>query len=227
MTKAPRRAFGYARVSTIAQATEGESLSLQQERLQALCTLNGLALHEIFAEEGVSGAKPFRARPQGARLWANVREGDVIVCLKLDRLTRSPRDALELLEACRTRGVGLIIGDMGTGDVTKGAVSAMLVGILSSVAGFERERNGERVAEVKAAQRRDGRYLGGPVPFAHVLIERDGEKFVEVDKGLRDKVLDLRHREFSVRGICVELAKDGVSVCQPAVAKFLKEQVAA
>lgn len=227
MTKVPRRAFGYARVSTIAQATEGESLDVQRERLEALCTLNGLALHEIFAEEGVSGAKPLRQRPQGSRLWASLKSGDVIVCLKLDRLTRSPRDALELLEACRARGVGLIIGDMGTGDVTKGAVSAMLVGILSSVAGFERERNGERVAEVKAAQRRDGRYLGGPVPFAHVLVERDGEKYVQVDEQLRDRVLDLRRREFSVRGICVELGKDGVSVCQPAVAKFIREQMAA
>ena len=166
-------------------------------------------------------------RPAPPRLWASLREGDVIVCLKLDRLTRSPRDALELLEACRVRGVGLIIGDMGTGDVTRGAVSAMLVGILSSVAGFERERNGEREAEVKAMQKRAGRYTGGPIPFAHTLIERDGEKFVEIDAVLRDRVLDLRGREYSVRGICVELAKDGVTACQAAVAKFLRDQLAA
>jgi putative DNA-invertase from lambdoid prophage Rac len=222
-----RRALGYARVSSILQATEGESLPAQVQKLQALCTLNGLALHDIFAEEGVSGAKPFRARPQGARLWAEARRGDVIVCLKLDRLSRNPADALALLQACRERGVGLVISDMGTGDLTQGAASAMLVGILSSVAGFERERNGERVAEVKAMQQKEGRYLGGPVPFAHVLVERDGEKFVDVNTVLRDRVLDLRKREFSIRQICVELSvRDEISVSQPAVAKFLRAHAA-
>ena len=226
MTKVPRRAFGYARVSTIAQATEGESLAVQQERLEALCTLNGLALHEVFTEEGVSGAKPFRQRPAGARLWASLREGDVLVSEKLDRLTRSPQDALSLLDACRKKSVGLIIADMGVSDVTKGAVSAMLVGVLASVASFERQRTGERVAEVKAAQKRDGRYLGGPIPFAHILIERDGERFVQVDEALRERVMELKRRCGSVRQICFALAGEGIAVCQPAMAKFLREQLA-
>jgi len=229
-SKAPntqRRAFCYARVSSNLQAIEGESLSAQRQKLDALCTLNGLALHEVFLEEGISGSRPFRQRPQGSRLWEEAMHGDVIVCLRLDRLTRSPRDALDLLEACRVRGVGLIISDMGSGDLTQGAASAMLVGILSSVARFEQQRLGERVAEVKAMQRRDGRYLGGPVPFAHVLVERDGERFVQIDEALRYRVLDLHRREFSVRAICAELkVQAGVSVSQPAVAKFLRSQEA-
>lgn len=230
-SKAPttqRRALGYARVSTMLQATEGESLSVQRQRLEALCTLNGLALHEVYSEEGVSGSRPFRQRPQGSRLWADAQRGDVIVVLKLDRLGRSPRDCLDILEACRARGIGLIIADMGTGDVAAGgAVSSMLVGVLGSVGSFERERNSERVREVKQLQKRDGRYLGGPVPFAHVLVERDGGKFLEVDTVLRDRVLNLRKREFSIRQICVELlVRDEISVSQPAVAKFLRSHAA-
>ena len=83
MAKAPakRRALAYTRVSSILQATEGESLGVQRERLQALCVLNGLTLHEVYQEEGISGVRPFTGRPQGARLWAEARRGDVIVVL--------------------------------------------------------------------------------------------------------------------------------------------------
>ena len=67
VAKAPQKrlALCYARVSSALQASEGESLDVQRERLQALCTFNGLALQAVYSEEGVSGAKPFTQRPAG------------------------------------------------------------------------------------------------------------------------------------------------------------------
>jgi DNA invertase Pin-like site-specific DNA recombinase len=205
------------------QATEGESLAVQDAQLRALCTLAGLELANVYLEEGVSGAKPFLSRPQGAALWQDAQKGDVIVCMKLDRLTRSPRDALNLLERCRERGIGLIIGDMGHGDATRGAVAAMLVGILSSVSGFERQRNGERVAEVKAMQKAAGRFTGGSVPFAHRIVEKDGERHVEADTALQERVAKLRGQGYSARSMVGALKGEGIDVSHVTLCKYLRE----
>ena len=219
----PRRALGYGRVSTALQASEGESLSCQDTQLRALCVLANLELADVYLEEGVSGARPFLSRPQGARLWRDAQRGDVIVCMKLDRLTRSPRDALDLLERCREKGVGLIIGDMGHGDATKGAVASMLVGILSSVSGFERERNGERVREVRAMQKVAGKFTGGAVPFGHVIQERDGEKFIVADVAVQQRVARLREQGYSARSMTGALKAEGINVSHVTLCRFLKE----
>lgn len=219
----PRRALGYGRVSTSLQATEGESLTVQDSQLRALCTLANLELAGTYLEEGISGARAFISRPQGARLWQDAQRGDVIVCMKLDRLTRSPKDALDLLERCREHGIGLIIADMGMSDATKGATAAMLVGILSSVAGFERARNGERVSEVKAMQRAAGRFTGGEVPFGHRIEERDGEKFVIPDLGVQERVTKLRSQGYSARSMVGALKGEGITVSHVTLTKYLRE----
>jgi putative DNA-invertase from lambdoid prophage Rac len=219
----PRRALGYGRVSTALQATEGESLAVQDAQLKALCTLANLELAGTYLEEGVSGAKPFLSRPQGAKLWQDAQKGDVIVCMKLDRLTRSPRDALDLLERCRERGIGLIIGDMGHGDATKGAVASMLVGILSSVSGFERARNGERVAEVKAMQKSAGRFTGGGVPFGFQLVERGGERLIAPDTAIQERVAKLKNQGYSARAMVGALKGDGIAVSHVTLCRYLKE----
>jgi DNA invertase Pin-like site-specific DNA recombinase len=85
--------IGYARVST-----DDQDLTLQKAALkEAGC--------RRLYEEKVSGAK--RDRPQLARLLDQVREQDVVVVYRLDRLARSTRDLLEIAEQLREAGAGL------------------------------------------------------------------------------------------------------------------------
>ena len=85
--------IGYARVST-----DDQDLTLQRTALkEAGCR----RIHE----EKVSGAR--RDRPQLDRLLEQVREGDVVVVNRLDRLARSTRDLLEIAEQLREAGAGL------------------------------------------------------------------------------------------------------------------------
>lgn len=219
---AAKRAFGYVRCSHVLQAENGETLQVQEEQLRAICTLNGLQLAGVFVEAAVSGGTPFRGRPQGSALWAQLQPGDVIVSTKLDRAFRSTEDALAVLEACRKRGVGLILLDLGHQDLTDGAVAKLTLSLIASVANFERDRCGERIKAVKASQRDRGRFCGGSVPFGHVVVERDGERFLEVDTAMAERVRGLRAREYSVRGICVELGMEtGARPCERAVRRFL------
>src|SRR5438270_661247 len=89
--------YGYTRVSTDRQADEGESLGAQQRVVEGYAMMLGLKLDEIFVERGVSGSKPLRDRPEGARLLATLKEGDVLITPKLDRMFRSALDALNVL----------------------------------------------------------------------------------------------------------------------------------
>ena len=65
----------------------------------------GQQLDQVVVEAGVSGAVPFQERPEGAKLWAELRKGDTLVAAKLDRMFRSASDCLAVVEAFKARGV--------------------------------------------------------------------------------------------------------------------------
>jgi DNA invertase Pin-like site-specific DNA recombinase len=206
----------------VSQVENGETLAVQAEQLRAICVLNRLELAGIHAEEAVSGGTAFRQRPEGGKLWAALEPGDFIISTRLDRASRSAEDALATLEACRKRGVGLILLDLGHQDLTDGAVQKLVLSLIASVASFERDRCGERIRSVKSSQRARGRFLGGSPPFAHLIVERNGERFIEPDTELQARVLDLHRQDHSARQVCWALAREGHRVGYAAVCRFLR-----
>ncbi len=84
---------GYARVST-----DDQDLTLQR------AALKDAGCKRTF-EEKASGAK--RDRPELARMLEQLRDGDVVVVTRLDRLARSTRDLLDIAERLREAGAGL------------------------------------------------------------------------------------------------------------------------
>jgi DNA invertase Pin-like site-specific DNA recombinase len=159
-------AYGYCRVSTARQATEGESLDVQRRQIEGYAHMHGLTLRGVAVEEGVSGSIPFHERPKGGPLFAKLRKGDVIIAPKLDRLFRSALDALKVVEDLRKRGVSLHLLDLG-GDISGNGLSKLFLTIAAAFAEAERDRIRERIGQVKADQKARGRYLGGIVPFGY------------------------------------------------------------
>ena len=147
----------------------------------------------IFVERGVSGSKPLGERPEGARLLAALKAGDVVITPKLDRMFRSALNALDVLGRLKDRGVGLHMIDLG-GDVTGNGISKLVFTILSAVAEAERDR----IRDVKADQRKRRRYLGAIVPFGWRVTE---------DRALAEDPDQQR----AIRRI-VELRRDGLSL---------------
>lgn len=193
------RAFGYCRVSSEKQAVEGDSIAVQRGMIEAICALEGYSLSGMFVEPGVSGSVPFAEREQGAALLAQVRKGDVVIALKLDRAFRDTIDALTTLKALKARGVGLYLKDMG-GDVTGSNVSALVFSMLSSVATFERSRISERIADAKRHQRAQGRFLGGPhVPFGFVKYEHAGKAYIAPVEHIHAEARRLKAEGYSLR----------------------------
>jgi DNA invertase Pin-like site-specific DNA recombinase len=174
------RVFGYVRVSTIEQASNGESLDTQTAKITGYAMMQGWTVDEVFVEGGVSGSVPLADRPQGQRLLAVAGKGDMIITPKLDRMFRSASDALGTLEELKAQGTGLVMIDLG-GDVTGNGISKLVFTILSAVAENERDRIRERIREVKRHLASQGVYGGGRVPFGFD-VDKAGRLVANVDK---------------------------------------------
>ena len=138
--------IGYARVST-----EGQNLDAQQDALQAAGT------ERLFSDK-ISGS--LRQRPELDRLLDQLRAGDVVVVTKYDRLARSLRDLLDIVEVIQARGAGFrsLAEDI---DTTTPA-GRLVFHVFASIAQFERERISERTREGLEAARKRGRVGGRP-----------------------------------------------------------------
>jgi DNA invertase Pin-like site-specific DNA recombinase len=124
--------IGYARVST-----QDQDLSAQLEALKAAGAC------AIFREK-VSGARA--DRPQLAKLMATLKAGDVIVVTKLDRLGRSTRELLDLIERISKAGASFRSLGEPLWD-TSSSQGRLLSTLLAAIAEFERELIRERTGE--------------------------------------------------------------------------------
>src|SRR6516165_8289191 len=106
----------------------------------------------------MSGARD--DRPGLAELMAYVREGDTIVVWKLDRLGRNTLHILETVKALTDRGVTLVSTSDGIDSSTP--AGRMMIGVLGSLAEYERELIRERTALKRHASRANGTKFGRP-----------------------------------------------------------------
>src|SRR5271168_5120035 len=140
------RLLGYARVSTEDQATDA-----QTDELRAA----GCAT--IYQEHG-SGAS--RARPELARLMREVRRGDVLVVVRLDRLARSVSHLLDVIERLEESGAHFrSLRDPIDTSTPQGMFSLQVLG---AVAQLERALIAERTKAGLLAARNRGRVGGNP-----------------------------------------------------------------
>jgi DNA invertase Pin-like site-specific DNA recombinase len=95
------RTIGYARVSTEEQSANGQSLAVQEAQLRGWAQMTRRRIDQVVIEGGVSGGIAFNERPQGGKLWVDLRRGDNLVVAKLDRFSRNLFDCLQVSQDCR------------------------------------------------------------------------------------------------------------------------------
>ena len=219
--------YGYCRVSTLRQANEGESLDVQRRQIEGYVHMHGLLLDDIIVEEGVSGSIPVIERPAGGALFARLASGDIIISAKLDRLFRSALDALIVVEDMRKRGVGLHLLDLG-GDISGNGngMSKLFLTIAAAFAEAERDRIRERISQVKADQKRRGRYLGGILPFGFKRGDAGELVPVDAEQEVIREIVALRAQGRALRAIADELRGKGVKISHEGVRAALRAQAA-
>ncbi len=139
--------IGYARTST---ADQKAGLKAQERDLRAA------GAERLFSEETSSVA----TREALRAALDYLRDGDVLMVTKLDRLARSIRNLMEIVETVKAKGATLRILAMDLD--TSSATGKLMLGILGSVAEFEREIMLERQREGIAKQRPKGNTKGEP-----------------------------------------------------------------
>lgn len=164
--------YGYGRVSTQMQADEGESLGVQERQVQGWCLMKGYDAPTMFIDAGVSASIPLCDRPQGKAMIAALVKGDTIVTSRLDRLFRSPLDALQTVDRMQKKGVEIVVID-GLGEITGNGMGRAFMIIAATFAEIEREAVRDRVRTVKKDQRDRGRFLGGKIPFGMMVVYGD------------------------------------------------------
>jgi DNA invertase Pin-like site-specific DNA recombinase len=142
---------GYVRVSTVAQTLEQQKAALETAGVK-----------KTFSDT-MSGACD--DRPGLTALLDYVREGDTVVVWKLDRLGRNTLHILETVKALTDRGVTLISTTDGIDSST--AAGRMMIGVLGSLAEYERELIKERTALKRAMSLANGTKFGRRKKVAH------------------------------------------------------------
>ena len=164
----------YVRVSTEDQ-TERRTIEAQIDFVNRYCDMYGLPLFKIYRDDGVSGTIPFAERPGGAELLEAAKTGQfkTLLVYKLDRLGRSTRIILNTIYDLEQSGVKLksMTEPFDTGD----ASGRFLLTILAGVADLERSNILERMWLGSNRAAKDGKWLGGIVPYGY---RKGADKFL-------------------------------------------------
>ena len=166
------RLFGYARVSTTDQ-----ELNLQVDALLA----HGVEKQRLYCDK-ISGTR--EDRPGLAACNEALRRGDTLVVWRLDRLGRSMRHLVNMIEELKERGIGFRSISDGMIDTTS-ASGELVLNIFSALAQFERRLIQERTNAGLAAARARGR-KGGRRP-----LDRDDPRVVLANKLFCDKSVSI------------------------------------
>ena len=158
-----KRCFIYIRVSTREQAEEGYSIGEQQERLTKYAEAMGWTIVRVYIDPGHSGAT--LDRPALQELISNIRDADLVLVDKLDRMSRSLYDTLYLIKKVfGTNGVDFVSRNEAFDTST--SFGRAMVGILAVFAELERERIKERMADGRAGRAKEGKWHGTvPIGF--------------------------------------------------------------
>lgn len=188
--------YGYARVSTVGQARDGNSLEKQQEQLKA-------AGAEKIYLDAYTGTK--RHRPEFDKLMTIVSDGDTVIVTKLDRIARSATQGLEIINSLLGKGVKVYVLNMGILDNTPNG--KLMRTMMLAFAEFERDMIIERTREGKDIAKRNPNFREGRprkfskerLSYAVSMLENQSYKSVSRITGISVSTLQRAKRELELQ----------------------------
>lgn len=169
----------YLRVSTEEQARDGFSIHAQKDKLTKYAESNDWNIVDYYIDDGISG-KNLTERPEVSRLIEDVKKGRIknVLIYKLDRLTRSVKDLIYLIELFDKNNCTF---NSQTEKIdTSNAVGRMFVKIIGIFAEFERENLAERVTFGYEQKTKEGNYTNCNGVFGYDYIV--GKGILKVNK---------------------------------------------
>lgn len=185
------RAVGYIRTSTNRQDL---SLEVQESRLRAEAEFRGIDI--LIISDQMSGSISPKKRPglSSALELLAAGDADTLIVSKLDRVARSLADIAHLLEQAKAQGWAFIALDLGVDTSTP--EGALVLGIMASIAQWERSRIQERIIEALVQAKSNGKILGRPRMYSDAT---------------RDRAAKLRDAGLTLTDVSRTLYSEGVS----------------
>lgn len=174
----------YCRVSTQEQAAEGYSIGEQQSGLSIFCAAHDWKVAHVYSDPGYSGAK--LQRPAIQQLIRDCSYGlfDAVLVYKLDRLSRSQKDTLYLIEDIfNANRVGLV--SMCENFDTQSPFGRAMIGILSVFAQLERDQITERMTMGRIGRAKAGYFAGGsrpPIGYVYTKTAGSDKQMLAIDE---------------------------------------------
>ena len=215
----------YVRVSSQEQKLHGLSLDAQKMKLTEYAEAHNMKIVEWYIDEGVSGRKLIRKRPELQRMIqdAELKKFERIIFIKLDRFFRSVAEYHE----CMKRISPVVWTTTEEKYDLSTAQGRMLVNMKLTIAEMEADMAGERVSLVNDYKVTTGQPLSGSVPFCY-KIEKDpesGRKRIVKDPEtsyIMDDVLEHFQTHQSIRKTVLYInAKYNVTMPYKAIAETL------
>jgi site-specific DNA recombinase len=168
----------YVRVSTLEQAEEGYSVEEQESKLRAYCSAMGYNIYNVHIDPGFSGSS--LDRPGIKKVISDVQSGKIrkVIVWKLDRLSRSQKDTMVLLEDVFLANDCNFVSIRESFD-TSTAFGRAIVGILAAFAQLERENIKERTAMGRQARIRNGYFHGSHAPLGYTFKPGSNDLIVD------------------------------------------------
>ena len=186
--------YGYARVSTTGQSTNGNSLEDQTKALEAY------GCQEIVTETFTGKSME---RPRFSALFQKLKSGDTLVVTKLDRFARTAIDGVSTVRELFERGVRVHILNMGLVENT--LTGNLILTVMLAFAEYERGIIVERTQSGKAVARQDPNFREGrpkkylPTQVHHALqLLESGKTYRQVEDltGIsKSTLIRARHRQ--------------------------------
>jgi DNA invertase Pin-like site-specific DNA recombinase len=204
------KTIGYIRVSTEEQADFGVSLDAQKDRIEAFCRAKEWDLVEVISDAGFSGKNLKRPGIQRVIDLSKKRKIDVVVVVKLDRLTRQVADLGFLTRDVFEKHEVALASVVESIDATT-AAGMLMLNVLGAVAQWERDIISERTKDAMTFQKKNHKLIGS-VPYGYDLGE-DGKTLHENDVEQLNiiKMKKMRSRGLSYHKIAVSLNEEEIS----------------
>lgn len=198
----------YVRVSTIEQARDGYSVQEQIDSLKLYCKAMKWIVVNVYTDAGHSGANT--DRPALQDMIKDIEKGliDKVLVYKLDRLSRSQKDTLELIEdVFLVNNTDFV--SMNENFDTSTSFGRAMIGILAVFAQLEREQIKERMCMGREGRAKDGKFHGGGyIPIGYDYI--DGELVINQFEALQiQEIHKLYQQGNAFNKICGIFAEKG------------------
>ena len=203
-----KRACIYIRVSTEAQESEGYSLEEQERLCKAAIESKEWEYVRTYCDGGFSGKTV--DRPALQEMFKDIRDGliEAVLIYKLDRLSRSQKDTLMILEDVFLPNKVDVVSLKETLDTSTPWGRAM-IGILASFNQLDRETITMRTSMGRRAKAKAGGYTGGRPTFGYKAVSKE-LLIDEREAWIVREIFKMRDRKMSYRAIADDLARRNI-----------------